>query len=197
MSAFDLLPVVHVMEGVPESEKLKNRLNQHGFQNIVFIPRPVVGKKEHPRDYVRRFLTQVLTQEPENKIVLSYTVACGRRILDIPTTQDEAREMLQLLSGRRHQIWICFGCKSQDKMDKICARTIMTRVNFKRLTTHEIENYILSHEWKGRSGGYHSFDKAAAFIKSVNGSPTALSGLPEYEWSSFVQSATFRYFDKS
>jgi hypothetical protein len=173
-------PLIRIMQGVPEPERLTQRLHRYGFQEVMFFERLPSYPKEHPRDYIKRPLNQV----EENQIFLLYTVACGRRILGIPSTAQEAEEMISLLSGRRHQVWVCFGYKH---LGKIYSKIIMTRISFKRLTSLEIKDYLALNEWRGRSGGYNAWGEGSRFIKSINGSLSALSGLPEFEWSSFVQ----------
>lgn len=184
MNALMIFLPLYITQGIPDSESLKDRLRKDGFQKVFLTERQIALQGERLQDYIKRFLAQT----SENSISLLYTVACGQRVLDIPSTCDEARKMLHLLSGRRHQIWVCFSFKSQEKIQ---SRRVMTRVSFKRLSQAEIEDYLLSNEWKGRSGGYNAFGKAAVFIKSINGSPTAFSGLPEFEWASFIQGSKF------
>ena len=184
MKTLMIFPPIYITKGVPDSESLENRLHQDGFQKISLVERQLAFQGESLQDYIKRFLRQT----SENSISLLYTVGCGQRVLGIPFTGHEAKTMLHLLSGRRHQIWVCFSFKSRGE---IYSKTVMTRISFKRLAEAEIKSYLDLNEWQGRSGGYNPLGKAASFIKSVNGSPTVLSGLPEFEWTSFIQGRKF------
>ena len=177
-------PPLLVTQGVPDPSHLSRRLKAYGFSHIDFIERMPLFPKERPRAYLQR----VMAQCPEDKLFLVYLVVCGQRVLGIPATSSEAETMLHLLSGRRHQVWVSFFFKAQERL---WSRTVITRVSVKRLTLVEMKDYIASQAWKDRTGGYSAFDEAAPFIKSINGSASALAGLPEFEWSSFLQNKKF------
>lgn len=106
-------------------------------------------------------------------------VACGRRILGKPTTEDEARRCLALLSGRRHRVH--GGIAVATPAGKLASRRIETAVLFKRLTPDEIEGYIASDEWRDKAGGYAIQGRAARFVRGIVGSYWNVVGLPLYE----------------
>ena len=106
-------------------------------------------------------------------------VAVGRRVL--PKTEDEAaaRRCLALLSGRRHRVWTGVCVIAPD--GRTGFRFGDAQVGFKRLTEAEIADYIAGGEWRGKAGGYAIQGAAAAFSPQINGSYTAIVGLPLYE----------------
>ena len=106
-------------------------------------------------------------------------VACGRRSLAKAESEQQARKCLLLLSGRRHRVYggVCLITPGGD----IRTRTIMTAVQFKKLTRPELDAYLSSGEWRGKAGGYAIQGMAARFVKQINGSYSNVVGLSLYE----------------
>ncbi len=114
-------------------------------------------------------------------------VARGRRILPKARDEHEARAFLGLLSGRRHRVYGGVAVSAPDHGMR--TRTVMTRVTFKRLCPSEIDAYIASGEWRGKAGAYAIQGRAAAFVRSINGSYTNVVGLPLLETVSLLAAA--------
>lgn len=106
-------------------------------------------------------------------------VACGRRVLPKPQSEDEARACLEMLSGRRHRVF--GGVAVATPEARVVSRLVTTVVAFKRLTAQEIDAYLASGEWRGKAGGYAIQGRAAAFVKHLSGSYSNVVGLPLYE----------------
>ncbi len=102
-------------------------------------------------------------------------VSCGRRLLPKAETEGEARQCLELLSGRRHQVH--GGIAIVAPSGKSWRRQITTMVKFKRLTISEIDVYLAGGEWRGKAGGYAIQGRAAVFVTAINGSYTNIVGL--------------------
>jgi len=95
-----------------------------------------------------------------------------------PRDADAAARMLARLSGRTHQVLsavalINAGCEWQAQ----CASS----VSLAALDARDIDAYIASGEWQGKAGGYAIQGRAAAFISRLEGSYSAVMGLPLYE----------------
>lgn len=106
-------------------------------------------------------------------------VACGRRIVGKPASEDEARRCLALLSGHRHRVH--GGIAVVTPSGQLARRHVETAVLFKRLTRDEIEAYVVSGEWRDKAGGYAVQDLAARFVRGIVGSYSNVVGLPLYE----------------
>lgn len=146
--------------------------------------------QELPRAYVTRLAKEkaslIASQRAEAIILAADTiVACGRRILGKPETIKEAEKMLRLLSGRRHRVYTSL-CVMQGT--KLRQRTVMTQVQFKRLSDVEIADYLRSGEWEGKAGGYAIQGRAAAFIPAIHGSYSNVVGLPLAETAALLTS---------
>ena len=146
-------------------------------------------KGELPLTYVKRIAeakAQLVAQQYPNALVLAAdtTVAVGRRILQKPADEMEARAFLKLLSGRRHQVMTCVAVV---KNGKLRSRTVTTVVRFSRLSTAELDGYIESGEWKGKAGAYAIQGRAAAFIPFMSGSHSNVVGLPLHETAQLLR----------
>ncbi len=151
---------------------------------------------EPPREAVARLArgkaeaAKTLRRSDDDLILTADTiVACGRRILGKPTDEKEARRMLQLLSGRRHQVLsaICLVGPG----DTITSRTVVTRVSFKRLSAEELDAYLASGEWDGKAGAYAIQGRAGVFVRSLDGSYSNVVGLPLHETANLLGGAGF------
>lgn len=106
-------------------------------------------------------------------------VAVGRRILPKTETLEEASAALRLLSGRSHRVFA--GLCLINANGHARRRTVETRVRFKRLSNLEVEAYLASAEWRGKAGGYAIQGIAGSFVVKLQGSYTAIVGLPLHE----------------
>ncbi len=120
--------------------------------------------KRHPGAYV---------------IAADTVVAVGRRVLGKAETEAEARVCLDLLSGRAHRVETAVAVIAPT--GQAAQRLVESRVHFKRLTPREISRYLDGGEWRGKAGGYAIQGRAGAFVLSLEGSYTAIVGLPLYE----------------
>lgn len=116
-------------------------------------------------------------------------VACGRRILPKAETEAEAASCLAMLSGRQHTVYTGLALSCPD--GTVNHRVIAAKVKFKRLSAAETAWYLNSGEWQGKAGGYAIQGAAGAFILSLNGSVTAVIGLPLYETAALLEGAGY------
>jgi septum formation protein len=112
----------------------------------------------------------------------------GRRILGKPADVGQAAEFLLALSGRRHQVITAVAVKTATK---VWQREVMTTVKFKRLSDEELSAYLRTNDWKGKAGAYAIQGPAGAFIPWIQGSYTAVMGLPVAETALLLQAAGY------
>ncbi len=106
-------------------------------------------------------------------------VAVGRRLLGKPESEDEARAMFALISGRGHRVYTGVAAVAPDGL--AAHRLSETRVKFKRLNETEMAALIDSGQWRGAAGGYQIQKLGGAFVTSLIGSFTGVVGLPLFE----------------
>lgn len=156
----------------------------------------IPGKGELPRALATRLAREKAEAahaqarrmgEGDDAIVLAAdtVVSVGRRILPKPEVLDEAAHCLRLLSGRAHRVFtnVCIVTPK----GRVRQRLVDARVRFKRLSEAEIESYLASGEWRGKAGGYAIQGLAGAFVVKLQGSYTAVVGLPLHETVNLLQ----------
>lgn len=146
-------------------------------------------KGELPLAYVKRIAeskAQLVARQHPNETVLAAdtTVAVGRRILQKPADEAQARAFLKLLSGRRHRVMTCVAVV---KDGTLRSKTVTTIVRFSRISPAQLDSYIASNEWQGKAGGYAIQGLAAAFIPFISGSHSNVVGLPLHETSQLLR----------
>ena len=119
---------------------------------------------------------RTLIGEGDLVITADTVVIVGDEVLGKPKDAEDARRMLQLISGRTHQVITGVCLLTTDKERSF---SVITDVTFKQLSEDEIAYYI-EH--------YKPFDKAGAYgiqewigyvgVTSINGSYFNVMGLP-------------------
>ena len=147
-------------------------------------------KAELPRRYCERVTSAKLAASActADEVVLcaDTTVALGRRIMGKPEDEAEARAFLQALSGRRHHVFTVVGVKNAERT---WMRSVDTAVKMKRLSDTEIDGYLETGDWQGKAGGYAIQGPAGAFVPWIQGSYTAVIGLPLAETAGLLRAA--------
>jgi septum formation protein len=102
-------------------------------------------------------------------------VECDGHVLGKPTSPEEARHMLRLLSGRTHQVvtGVCLVVRGDAR-----SAVDRTRVTFAPLSDEDIDRYVASGEPLDKAGAYHVDGRGALFITRIVGSPSNVAGLP-------------------
>lgn len=113
-------------------------------------------------------------------------VTAGRRILGKPEDVAQARAFLTLLSGRRHRVMTAITLRRQGRE---WSRLVETQVRLRPLSAQEIEDYLASNEWQGKAGGYAIQGRAGAFVNWIEGSFSAVVGLPLAETATLLRAA--------
>ena len=150
-------------------------------------------KDELPRVYAARLAqtkAQAVAVRHKTGLVLAAdtVVAVGRRILDKPTDESDARKHLGLLAGRRHRVTTALALIRTDD-GRAWSRVVETQVKIKRLSAPETDAYLKSGEWRGKAGGYAIQGIAARFVPWIGGSYTNVVGLPLTETAGMLEAA--------
>jgi nucleoside triphosphate pyrophosphatase len=154
-------------------------------------PRPREMPGPHAARLAGEKAAAVAVRHPDACVLAADTVvACGQRILPKPEEPGEARRCLRLLSGRAHRVYggVCILAPGGTAR----RRLVQTVVRFKRLEAAEIEDYLASGEWQGKAGGYAIQGRAAAFVRSINGSYSNVVGLPLFEVAQILKGLGWR-----
>jgi septum formation protein len=143
---------------------------------------------ESPRLYAVRMARGKAAAVPSmTHLVLAAdtVVAAGRRILPKAETDADVRACLTLLSGRRHRVLTAIAMAAPD--GTLRERVVESAVTFNRLTDDQIDRMIATGEGIGKAGGYAINGYAAAFIRFLSGSHSAVVGLPLFETAQLLR----------
>src|SRR5690606_32635167 len=113
-------------------------------------------------------------------------VLCAGRVLGKPRDAAEARAMLELLSGRRHEVLSAVALRRHGWQATALSRS---EVEFSPLSAQEIEAYWASGEPRDKAGAYAIQGRAALFITRLSGSYSGVMGLPLYETGQLLAEA--------
>jgi nucleoside triphosphate pyrophosphatase len=143
-----------------------------------------------PETYVRILseakADSVSQEHPEKWVIGADTIVLNNGVmLGKPESSDDARTMLQQLSGRTHQVLTGFAIVCKGKNRKF-SEIVKTDVLFKYLTDEEIEWYIHTRESFGKAGSYAIQGIGSFLVKSIRGSYTNVVGLPVCEVIEFL-----------
>ncbi len=119
-------------------------------------------------------------------------VVINGEILGKPENNADAKRMLNLLSGKTHQVMtavaLAVPSKNPQQPELSCVISV-SDVTFKLLLDSEIERYVGSGEGDDKAGSYAIQGLAAAFITHLSGSYSGVMGLPLYETAELLNKA--------
>jgi len=102
-------------------------------------------------------------------------VFCEGEVLGKPADLGEAERMLELLSGRVHEV-VSGLCLRTPGWEELHRET--TLVRFRNLTPRDIGHYLAAREWEGRAGGYAIQGVGASLVEGIEGDYLNVVGLP-------------------
>ena len=164
-----------------QSPRRAEILKQAGFEFVVrpadVDETPLVG--ESPRACAERLARAkaMAVEAGADDIVLGAdtVVVIDGHTLGKPTDTADAARMLQLLSGRQHEVITGVCLRRQSGLG--CGSTV-TRVWFAPLSQEEIAAYVASGEPMDKAGAYAIQGLASRYIPRIEGSYANVVGLP-------------------
>jgi septum formation protein len=102
-------------------------------------------------------------------------VATELEIWGKPPNEAAARDTLQRLSGRTHEVVSALAVVQRGD---VRAASEITKVTFRELDERTIDWYVGSGEWEGRAGGYAIQGRGAVLVRRIEGDYLNVVGLP-------------------
>jgi len=176
-----------------QSPRRKDLLAQLGYQFTTQAANidESVQCNEHAKDYVLRlakekaqaiFLALPVQQQAQSIVIGSDTsVVIEGEILGKPANETECITTLLRLENKRHQVLTAIAVVSQDQRNETLSKLIETQVQFKALSVDEIKRYWSTGEPCDKAGSYAIQGIGGQFVTTINGSYSAVVGLPLYE----------------
>ena len=120
------------------------------------------------------------------------TIAIDGDIIGKPEDAAHCHCILHRLSGREHQVLTAVAVATRDRIE---CRLTHNRVTFRALAEHEVQRYCATSEPMDKAGAYAIQGKAAIFIERLEGSYSAVMGLPLCETAELLQDAGIEIFE--
>ena len=100
------------------------------------------------------------------------------QILGKPVDQADALAMLMALAGREHDVLTAIALTDGQRCETVC---VSSRVRFRGISAEEATTYWQSGEPQDKAGGYAIQGLGSVFVAGLNGSYSAVVGLPVCE----------------
>jgi septum formation protein len=104
-------------------------------------------------------------------------VCCAGQLLGKPQDRDDAVQMLQLLSGRVHDV-VTGVVLRQESTGLVRSEAVTTKVRFRSLNETEIAGYLATGEPFDKAGAYGIQGYGALLVESIQGCYFNVVGLP-------------------
>ncbi|MBU2870294.1 Maf family protein [Colwellia sp. E2M01] len=183
-----------------QSPRRSALLAQLGFEfsiQISDIDETVIDS-ETAHEYVLRLAKQkaqhIFNHLPANEQECSFVLGSDTSvvfdgiILGKPTDEKDCIKTLSLLSNNQHQVLTAIALVGKNHVQ---GKVVLTDVTFKTLSKDEIAAYWLTGEPQDKAGSYGIQGIAGQFVKNINGSYSAVVGLPLYETNNLLTEAGF------
>lgn len=134
-------------------------------------------------DYVLRLAktkAESIVSKNDNSLIIAADQAlqCDKKILGKPGNYNKAKEQLIFMSNRSLTFYTGL-CLINTETKIIEEDVVSFRVDFRKLTESEIENYLVKEKPYDCVGSFKSEKLGISLLKKMNGDdPTALIGLP-------------------
>lgn len=190
------------------SPRRRQLLDQIGVRHEMLLPGPDEDAEaleaeqagEQPSDYVARVTRAKLSAARERLrnrglpqapiLCADTTVSLGRRILGKPADAAQALATLKALAGKTHRVTTAVALANGDK-DAMAIN--VSTVHMAAVSNERLAAYVASGEPFGKAGAYAIQSAAAAWISRIEGSYSAIMGLPLYETAELLQQAGVRF----
>lgn len=155
---------------------------------------------EAPETYVTRLAQQkaaaclqrlTIAQRTYPIIAADTTVVLAGNVLGKPLDDDDARLMLQQLSGSVHAVHTAVAMAWQGETEVLLSKTL---VEMMVLSDAQIDDYIAMGEHRDKAGSYGIQGLAGAWIKRIEGSYSGVMGLPVYETAALLRKTKIGIF---
>ncbi|MFT7414480.1 MAG: septum formation protein [Methylophagaceae bacterium] len=189
-----IFPSIYLASNSPRRRELLTQIGVNFSVLAVDVDESRLAN-ETPIDYVKRLAIAKaqagwakLSELDKRPVLGSDTsVVLADIIFGKPVNDANARAMLQQLSGRTHQVMTAVAVLTATQVK--CELNI-SQVTFTAMTESDIEWYIATQEGTDKAGAYAVQGLAALFIEQIQGSYSAIMGLPLRETGLLLQQIT-------
>ncbi len=166
----------------PRRKQLLERLNIPFGIIVPNVDESQFQFENSPEEYAQELAElkcgYVSAQYPNSLVIGSDTiVVLENRVLEKPTDMQDAKAMLQLLSGNTHTVIsaVSFKCDAKNINHTFNEQT---QVTFREIPNEYITTYINSSSPYDKAGSYGIQDWSAIFVEKINGCYDNVVGFP-------------------
>ena len=175
------MPSLILASGSPRRIEMMSKLTDDFIVSVPDIDEtPVEG--ETPEEMVLRLSAEKAgavhsDTETDLPVLAADTIVVLDGVLGKPNDENEAFEMLRLLSGKTHEV-ITGVTLIEGKSGKIHSFTEKTEVVFSTMSDREINEYIATGDPLDKAGAYGIQDHGGRYIKRIDGCFYNVMGFP-------------------
>jgi septum formation protein len=183
---------VYLASQSPRRRELLEQIDV-SYETLVVDVKEEKQYDESPVDYVRRLSQEKAAAGAKIKndqpvLGADTVVVLNEQVLEKPTSEQDAINMLLSLSGNTHQVMtavtIVLGQRSETRVN-------ITSVRFRAISESEAVDYWQTGEPKDKAGAYGVQGKAAVFVEEIQGSYSSVVGLPLFETANLLNTFSF------
>jgi septum formation protein len=143
---------------------------------------------------VREAISKMEGSAPPWILGVDTLISLDEEVLGKPADRDDARAMLLKFRGRSHVVITSLALYSS-KSKEIKTTTVSSSVHFADFSEKELDWYLDSGEWQGVAGAYQVQGLASCFISHIEGSYSAIVGLPIHAFYVMMKENGYSFFE--
>lgn len=184
-------PSIYLASRSPRRRELLAQIGV-GFELVAAAVDESVRAGERPADFVTRLAlakaaagVSALDGRPARPVLAADTdVVVDGRILGKPASREECLDILDLLSGRVHEVYSAVAVSDGQRSESALS---ISRVHMRVITPAEAEAYWATGEPADKAGAYGIQGHGAVFVRHLEGSYSGVMGLPLFETAALLQ----------
>ena len=175
---------IYLASKSPRRKELLEQMEVPFEQLLVDTPE-IVRPNELPETYSKRITREKLDaawDKVTQEHLALFPILCADTevvldgiILGKPCDENDAFQMIQRYSGQTHEVLTSVGITFHDFQKIEMNKTLVT---FSHITDEAIEHYLMSGNYKDKSGGYGIQSYIGQFISRIDGCFYSVMGLP-------------------
>jgi septum formation protein len=194
------MPILFLASASPRRRELLTQIGvPFSLLSVAIDETP--GAAEAPDVYVQRLAREkalaglsLVSDDSACVMGADTTVVLDQQILGKPADKVNALAMLRALSGREHEVMTAVALANRSGCE---VRLVTSRVRFRPISVDEAEAYWASGEPQDKAGSYAIQGWGAVFVSALEGSYSAVVGLPLCETAQLLDAYGLRYWCKS